>query len=113
FIDCTGFRSLLLGEALGVGYEDWSYWLPCDRAVAVPCERTEHTTPFTRSTARPAGWQWRIPLQHRVGNGHVYCSADISDDAARRRDWPAASRAPLRDPFVLKFEAGRRKLAWH
>src|SRR5215212_6618905 len=82
FVDCSGMRALLIGDAMGVGYEDWSYWLPCDRAQAVPCESIPELTPYTRSTARPAGWQWRIPLQHRIGNGHVYSSAQMSDDEA-------------------------------
>ena len=71
FVDCTGFRGLLIEQALKAGYNDWSHWLPCDRAIAVPCESAERLTPYTRSTAREAGWQWRIPLQHRIGNGHV------------------------------------------
>ena len=83
FIDCSGFRGLLIEQALKTGYEDWTHWLPCDRAVAVPCEKTAAATPYTRSTARAAGWQWRIPLQHRTGNGYVYSSAHISDDEAR------------------------------
>ena len=82
FIDCSGFRGLLIEQALKTGYEDWTHWLPCDRAVAVPCESAGALTPFTRSTARAAGWQWRIPLQHRIGNGYVYCSRFISDDEA-------------------------------
>ena len=82
FVDCSGFRSLLLGETLDVPFEDWSPWLVCDRAVAVPCERTEPLIPYTRSTVKPAGWQWRIPLQHRTGNGYVYCSDYASDDEA-------------------------------
>src|SRR4029077_12484123 len=82
FIDCSGFRGLLIEQALKTGYEDWTHWLPCDRAVAAPCESAGALTPFTRSTARIAGWQWRIPLQHRMGNGDVYCSRHISDDEA-------------------------------
>src|SRR5688572_17502668 len=82
FIDCTGFRALLIGEALGVGYEDWSQWLPCDRAVAIPSEPVRPLQPYTRSTTHEAGWQWRIPLQHRVGNGLVYCSEHLSDARA-------------------------------
>ncbi|RYD85438.1 MAG: tryptophan 7-halogenase, partial [Sphingomonadales bacterium] len=114
FIDCTGFRALLIEEKLGAGWESWAHWLPCDRAVAVPCDSPDGTiTPYTRSTARAAGWQWRIPLQHRIGNGYVYCSGDISDDAARETLMANLDGKPLRDPFMLKFEAGRRKLAWH
>lgn len=82
FIDCSGFRGLLIEQALKTGYEDWSHWLPCDRALAVPCAPAGALTPYTRATARTAGWQWRIPLQHRIGNGHVYCSRFISDDEA-------------------------------
>ena len=78
FIDCSGFRAMLIGEALGVGYQDWSKWLPCNRALAVACERVEPLLPYTRATARDAGWQWRIPLQHRTGNGHVFCDSFIS-----------------------------------
>ncbi|HEX3895008.1 MAG TPA: tryptophan halogenase family protein, partial [Rudaea sp.] len=80
FIDCSGFRGLLIEQALKTGYDDWTHWLPCDRAMAVPCEKVEAPTPYTRSTAREAGWQWRIPLQHRTGNGYVYSSNYISDD---------------------------------
>ena len=105
FIDCSGFRGLLIEQTLHAGYEDWSEWLPCDRAMAVPCERLATTTPYTRSTAREAGWQWRIPLQHRIGNGYVYCSQFISDDEAAslllsRLDGAArasAAAAALRD----------------
>ena len=82
FLDCTGFRSLLLGETLGSSFEDWREWLPCDRAIAVPCEAKGDFTPYTRSTAREGGWQWRIPLQHRVGNGYVHCSDFVSEDEA-------------------------------
>src|SRR3546814_6628197 len=82
FIDCSGFRSLLLGQTLGVDFVDWTDWLPCDRAVAIPCTLGGDRQPITRSTARPAGWQWRIPLQHRIGNGHVYSSRHMSDDEA-------------------------------
>ncbi len=82
FIDCSGFRGLLIEGALKTGYEDWTHWLPCDRAVAVPCESAGDFTPYTRSTAHEGGWQWRIPLQHRIGNGHVYCSQFVSDEQA-------------------------------
>jgi tryptophan halogenase len=82
FIDCSGFRGLLIEQALKTGFESWTHWLPCDRAVAVPCESTPVLTPYTRSTARDAGWQWRIPLQHRTGNGYVYSSQAIGDDEA-------------------------------
>ncbi|WP_163278698.1 tryptophan 7-halogenase, partial [Enterobacter hormaechei] len=78
FVDCSGMRALLIGQTLGVGYEHWSKWLLCDRALAVPCESVTPLTPYTRSTAHGGGWQWRIPLQHRIGNGHVYSSAHVS-----------------------------------
>lgn len=112
FIDCSGMRALLLGQTLGVGYEEWSHWLPCDRALAVPCESVAPLTPYTRSTARAAGWQWRIPLQHRIGNGHVYSSAYISDDEAAdvllaNLDGPA-----LADPRPVRFTPGRRHRSW-
>ena len=83
FVDCSGFRSLLLGDKLQVPWEDWSEWLPCDRAWAVPCERTADFTPYTRSTAQKGGWTWRIPLQHRTGNGHVFSTRFVSEDEAR------------------------------
>ncbi len=85
FIDCSGFRGLLIEQKLETGYEEWTHWLPCDRAIAVPCERTGPLVPLTRATAREAGWQWRIGLQHRTGNGHVYSSRYIDDDAAEAR----------------------------
>ncbi|MEQ7874495.1 tryptophan halogenase family protein [Sphingomonas sp. ASV193] len=112
FVDCSGFRSLLLGEALGVPFEDWSRWLPCDRAVAVPSARTEPLQPYTRSSARPAGWQWRIPLQHRTGNGHVYSSAHIADDEAERRLLDSLGGVPVGPVNKLRFTAGRRSVAW-
>ncbi|WP_256617794.1 tryptophan halogenase family protein [Parvularcula maris] len=113
FIDCSGFRGLLIGEALGVGYEDWSQWLPCDRAVAVPCERTEPLLPYTKATARDAGWQWRIPLQHRTGNGHVYCSKYLSDDEAVGTLLSNLDGQPTADPKPLRFTTGRRERFWH
>jgi len=112
FIDCSGFRGLLIEQTLHAGYEDWSEWLPCDRALAVPCERTAMTTPYTRSTAREAGWQWRIPLQHRIGNGYVYCSEYISDDEAASRLLSRLDGKPLADPRPLRFKAGLRKQVW-
>jgi tryptophan halogenase len=112
FIDCTGFRSVLLGEALGVPFDDWSRWLPCDRALAVPCGRTEPLQPYTRATARSAGWQWRIPLQHRTGNGHVYCSAHISDDEATSILLSNLDGAAQADPRPIRFTTGRRAQAW-
>ncbi|MCC2977897.1 tryptophan 7-halogenase [Sphingomonas sp. PL-96] len=112
FLDCSGFRSLLLGEAMGVGYEDWSHWLPCDSAVAVPTERVRPLLPYTRASARTAGWQWRIPLQHRTGNGHVYASRFQDHDEAERvllANLDAPTTAPTRR---LSFTAGRRARMW-
>ncbi|WP_420822373.1 tryptophan halogenase family protein [Sphingomonas ginkgonis] len=113
FIDCSGFRALLIGQTLGVGFEDWSRWLPCDRALAVACESGEDRRPLTRSTARPAGWQWRIPLQHRTGNGYVYSSAHVSDDAAAATLLGSLDGAALGDPRALRFRAGHRREAWN
>ncbi len=113
FLDCSGFRGLLIGEALGVGYTDWTNWLPADRALAVPCERTEPITPYTRSTARTAGWQWRIPLQHRTGNGLVYSSAHLSDDEAAFQLLTHLDGQALAEPRPLKFTTGRRDAFWH
>jgi tryptophan halogenase len=112
FVDCSGFRSLLLGQALNNDYEDWTKWLPCDRALAVPCERVEPVTPYTRSTAREAGWQWRIPLQHRTGNGYVYSSAFIDDDKAAETLMANLDGKALGDPKPLRFKAGRRTKSW-
>jgi tryptophan halogenase len=112
FIDCSGFRSLLLDKTLGVPFEDWSEWLVCDRAVAVPCERTDPVIPYTRSTAKSAGWQWRIPLQHRTGNGYVYCSEYISDDQAAASLLDDLDGAPQGEPRLLRFKAGRRARSW-
>ncbi|PIV35657.1 MAG: tryptophan halogenase [Lysobacterales bacterium CG02_land_8_20_14_3_00_62_12] len=113
FIDCSGFRGLLIEGALKTGYEDWSHWLPCDRAVAVPCAHGAALSPYTRSTAHAAGWQWRIPLQHRMGNGLVYCSQFSSDDAAANVLLDHLEGAPLAEPRFLRFTTGRRKQFWH
>jgi tryptophan halogenase len=113
FIDCSGFRGLLIEQALGTGYEEWTHWLPCDRAMAVPCAPGGLFTPYTRSTARAAGWQWRIPLQHRIGNGYVYSSAHVSDDAAAATLLANLDGEPLADPRPLRFTTGRRKLFWN
>jgi tryptophan halogenase len=113
FIDCSGFRGLLIEQALHTGFEDWSHWLPCDRAWAVPCELSGELLPYTRATARPAGWQWRIGLQHRTGNGHVYASKFMSDDEARALLMANLDGRPLADPRVLRFTAGKRKQVWN
>jgi tryptophan 7-halogenase len=112
FVDCTGFSALLIGRSLGVVFEDWSHWLPCDRAVAMPSANTGPLTPYTRSTAHAAGWQWRIPLQHRQGNGHVYCSGLIGDDEAAETLRRHVDGAPLAEPRLLRFTTGRRTQAW-
>ena len=112
FIDCSGFRALLIAEEMGEGYEDWSHWLPCDRAVAVPCAQVAATTPFTRSTARAAGWQWRIPLQHRTGNGYVYASPYLSDDEAAATLMANLDGEALAEPRFLRFTAGTRRRPW-
>ncbi len=112
FIDCSGFRSLLLGETMGVGYRDWSHWLPCDRAIAVPSARTEPLFPYTRATARDAGWQWRIPLQHRTGNGHVYSSGFTDDATAEAVLLANLDGAPTADPRRISFTAGAREKLW-
>ena len=112
FIDCSGFRSLLLGQTLGVPFTDWSKWLPCDSAVAVPCELGGRTEPLTRSTARTAGWQWRIPLQHRIGNGHVFSSSHIDRTAATDLLLANLDGKPLADPNQLAFKAGHRAQMW-
>ena len=113
FIDCSGFRGLLIEGAFQTGYEDWRAWLPCDRAVAIPCEKNREPIPYTRATARAAGWQWRIPLQHRTGNGHVYCSEFMSDDEALNILTENLDGAPLADPNQLRFLTGHRKKFWH
>lgn len=112
FIDCTGFRALLLGQELGVDYHNWSKWLPCNSAQAVPSERLDPLVPYTRATAKQAGWQWRIPLQHRTGNGHVYCSEFISDDEAGEVLLAGLDTKPLADPRPIRFTTGRREQFW-
>ena len=113
FIDCSGFRGLLIQQKLGVGYDDWSHLLPCNTAVAVASERHEKTAPYIRSIARPAGWQWRIPLQHRNGNGHVFCDRFMSVDEATSILLNNLDSTPLTDPKVIKFTTGRRRQQWH
>lgn len=113
FIDCSGFAGLLIEQTLHTGYEDWSHWLPCDSAIAVPSIRTEPLLPFTKSIARDAGWQWRIPLQHRTGNGHVYCSRFVSDDEATNVLLTNLDGEASAEPRQLRFVTGRRKKAWN
>lgn len=113
FIDCSGFRGVLIEKALETGYEDWSHYLPCDRALAVPCAHNGPLSPYTTSTARPAGWQWRIPLQHRVGNGYVYSSAHVSDDAAADLLLANLEGEALADVMPLRFRTGRRRAFWN
>ncbi len=113
FIDCSGFRGLLIEETLKTGYDDWRHWLPCDRAMAVPCESAPVLLPYTRSTAHKAGWQWRIPLQHRIGNGHVYCSQFVSDDEAAATLLANLDGKALAEPRALKYVTGARKQLWN
>lgn len=113
FIDCSGFRGLLIEEKLATGYEDWTRWLPCDRAVAVPCNLPGPPDPFTRSTAHAAGWQWRIPLQHRMGNGLVYSSAHLDSADAEALLLSNLEGEALADPRHLRFTTGRRLKAWN
>jgi tryptophan halogenase len=112
FVDCSGFVSLLLGETLAEPFEDWSHWLLCDRAVAMPCRTQTALTPYTGVIAMESGWRWRIPLQHRTGNGYVYSSKFISDDAARDELVGAVEGEPIAEPRILKFKAGRRRRSW-
>ena len=112
FIDCSGFRALLIEGALKTGFEDWSHWLPCDRAVAVPCASTGSLHPYTRATARQAGWQWRIPLQHRIGNGYVFSSRHLGEDEATAVLLSNLDGAPMAEPRTIRFATGRRKQAW-
>ncbi|HET9107110.1 MAG TPA: tryptophan halogenase family protein [Steroidobacteraceae bacterium] len=113
YIDCTGFRGLLIEGALASGYEDWTRWLPCDRAVAVGCERSGPLSSHTLARAREVGWQWRIPLQHRVGNGYVYSSQLVKDEVAQDLLLSSLEGRALREPLRLKFTTGRRRLCWN
>lgn len=112
FIDCSGFRGLLIEDTLKTGYQDWSHWLPCNRAWAVPSERGEFT-PYTKSTAHQAGWQWRIPLQHRTGNGHVFSNHFISEQQAQDVLLQNLGAKALAEPRMLQFVTGRRNLFWN
>ncbi len=113
FIDCSGFRALLIEGALQTGFEDWSQYLPCDRAYAVACEPGPELLPYTIARARSAGWQWRIGLQHRTGNGHVFASAFMNEDQAASALLDSLDGAPLGDPKLLRFTAGRRRKVWN
>jgi len=112
FIDCTGFRGLIIEQTLKAGYEDWSHWLPCDSAAAVQTELTGAAPPYTRSVAHDAGWRWCIPLQHRVGNGLVFSSRFLADEAAKEELVNSIDGKPLTTPRVLKFQTGRRRQVW-
>ena len=114
FIDCSGFRGLLIEQALKTGFEDWTHYLPCDRAIAVPCASAKDgITPYTRATAHAAGWQWRIPLQHRIGNGHVFCSKFMSEDEATAILVGNLDGEALAEPRTLRFITGKRNKAWN
>lgn len=113
FVDCSGFRGLLIEQELDTGFDDWTRYLPCNRAFAVPCAIDGPVGPYTRSTARTAGWQWRIPLQHRIGNGHVYCNSYISDQHAVDELMANLDGAALADPKQLFFIAGKRRKLWN
>ena len=113
FIDCTGFTGLLIEKTLHTGYEDWSHWLPCDSAVAVQTESVGEPKPYTRSIAHQSGWQWQIPLQHRTGNGFVFCSKYMSDDEAKKLLLENVEGKPITQPRVLKYRTGRRKKVWN
>jgi tryptophan 7-halogenase len=115
FIDCSGFRGLLIEQTLKTGYEDWTHYLPCDRAVALPCMREDGSgpLPYTRATAHKAGWQWQVPLQHRNGNGHVYCSSFMEDQEALDILLGNIAGKPGAEPNYLRFVTGRRKKFWN
>jgi len=113
FIDCTGFRALLIEGALHAGYDDWSHWLPCDSAIAIQTSSVRPAVPYTRAIAHDAGWQWRIPLQHRQGNGIVYCSRYLSQDAAQERLLATIEGEKLVKPNIISFRTGVRRQQWH
>jgi len=112
FIDCSGFRALLIEQTLGTGWEDWSHWLHSDRALAVQTESAGPPAPYTRATARSCGWQWKIPLQHRIGNGLVYCSDYMTEDAAARSLLDNLEGKPITEPRPIRFKTGRRLRQW-
>src|SRR5256885_1217415 len=112
FVDCSGFRGLLIEQELEAGFEDWSEWLQCDRAIAVPCARVDPLMPLTRVIARQAGWQWRIPLQHRIGNGHVFSSRRMSEDEAAAILLANVDGERTADPRTIRFLPGRRRKTW-
>ncbi len=113
FLDCTGFRALLIEQALHVGFDDWTHYLPCDSAIAVQTDSVAPAVPFTRAMAHDAGWQWRIPLQHRVGNGIVYCSRYLDREAALERLLGNVEGRVLTQPNMLRFVTGARRRQWH
>ncbi|MGM8225015.1 tryptophan halogenase family protein [Cellvibrio sp. ARAG 10.3] len=113
FIDCSGFRALLIEQALHTGFDDWSHWLPCDSALAVQTESAREPVPYTRSIAHTAGWRWQIPLQHRVGNGLVYCSRYMSDDEARKTLLDNVEGRIISEPKIIRFKAGQRLKHWN
>ena len=112
FVDCTGFRALLIGDALGVGFEDWSHWLPNDSAIAVQTESIHPPAPYTRSLAHEAGWQWRIPLQHRMGNGIVYCGKYMDQEKALQTLLESVEGETLTEPNFIRFQTGARAKHW-
>jgi len=113
WIDCSGFRGLLIEQSLKTGFEDWSHWLINDRAWAVPCEKAGDRHPVTRAIARSAGWQWRIPLQHRIGNGYAFCSKFVSEDEAANTLLSHLEGKPLKDPMLIRFTTGKRRKSWN
>lgn len=113
FIDCTGFRGLLIEKAMNTGYDDWSHWLPCDTAVTAPSSNISDPLPYTRSTAHAAGWQWQIPLQHRTGNGHVFCSKYMTDETAKNILLENVDGKLLAEPRFIQFKTGMRRKFWN
>ena len=113
FIDCSGFKALLIEKTLGVKFKDWSHWLPCNRAQAVASERVEPLLPYTISSAKKSGWQWRIPTQHRTGNGHIYCNQFMSDDQAHQVLLDGLDAKPLGEPRTIEFQTGCREHFWY